>query len=28
MEQALGAEVTLCQSQLDGHHGCQFQVKK
>lgn len=28
MEQALGSEVTLCQSQLDGHHGCQFQVKK
>lgn len=28
MEQALGTEVTLCQSQLDGHHGCQFQVKK
>ena len=28
MKQALGAEVTLCQSQLDGHHGCQFQVKK
>ena len=28
MEQALGAAVSLCQSQLDGHHGCQFQVKK
>jgi DeoR family suf operon transcriptional repressor len=28
IEQALGSEVTLCQSQLDGHHGCQFQVKK
>lgn len=28
MGQALGSEVTLCQSQLDGHHGCQFQVKK
>jgi len=28
MEQALGATVSLCQSQLDGHHGCQFQVKK
>lgn len=28
MKQALGAEVTLCQSQLDGHHACQFQVKK
>ncbi len=28
MEQALGSEVVLCQSQLDGHHGCQFQVKK
>ena len=28
MEQVLGSEVTLCQSQLDGHHGCQFQVKK
>jgi predicted ArsR family transcriptional regulator len=28
MEQALGSQVTLCQSQLDGHHGCQFQVKK
>jgi predicted ArsR family transcriptional regulator len=28
IEQALGSQVTLCQSQLDGHHGCQFQVKK
>lgn len=28
MEQALGSAVSLCQSQLDGHHGCQFQVKK
>jgi predicted ArsR family transcriptional regulator len=28
MEQALGSTVSLCQSQLDGHHGCQFQVKK
>jgi DeoR family suf operon transcriptional repressor len=28
IEQALGSEVTLCHSQLDGHHGCQFQVKK
>jgi predicted ArsR family transcriptional regulator len=28
IEQALGSPVTLCQSQLDGHHGCQFQVKK
>ena len=28
MEQVLGTEVTLCQSQLDGHHGCQFQVRK
>jgi DeoR family suf operon transcriptional repressor len=28
IEQALGSEVTLRQSQLDGHHGCQFQVKK
>jgi predicted ArsR family transcriptional regulator len=28
MELALGSQVTLCQSQLDGHHGCQFQVKK
>jgi predicted ArsR family transcriptional regulator len=28
MEIALGTPVTLCQSQLDGHHGCQFQVKK
>jgi predicted ArsR family transcriptional regulator len=28
MKQALGSQVTLCQSQLDGHHGCQFQVKK
>jgi predicted ArsR family transcriptional regulator len=28
MELALGAPVTQCQSQLDGHHGCQFQVKK
>jgi len=28
LEQALGTEVTLCQSQLDGHHGCQFQVRK
>lgn len=28
MEQALGTEVTLCHSQLDGHHGCQFQVRK
>jgi predicted ArsR family transcriptional regulator len=28
MEQVLGTEVTLCHSQLDGHHGCQFQVRK
>jgi predicted ArsR family transcriptional regulator len=28
MELALGSPVTLCHSQLDGHHGCQFQVKK
>jgi predicted ArsR family transcriptional regulator len=28
IEQALGSQVTLCQSQLDGHHGCQFHVKK
>lgn len=28
MELAIGSPVTLCQSQLDGHHGCQFQVKK
>jgi len=28
MGQALGSQVVLCQSQLDGHHGCQFQVKK
>ena len=28
LELALGSPVTLCQSQLDGHHGCQFQVKK
>lgn len=28
MELALGSPVTLCQSQLDGHTGCQFQVKK
>jgi predicted ArsR family transcriptional regulator len=28
MEFALGSSVTLCHSQLDGHHGCQFQVKK
>ena len=28
LEFALGSEVTLCQSQLDGHHGCQFQIKK
>ena len=28
MEVALGAQVTQCQSQLDGYHGCQFQVKK
>jgi len=28
MELALGSSVTLCHSQLDGHHGCQFQVKK
>lgn len=25
---ALGSPVTLAQSQLDGYHGCQFQVKK
>jgi predicted ArsR family transcriptional regulator len=25
---ALGSPVVLSQSQLDGHHGCQFQVKK
>jgi predicted ArsR family transcriptional regulator len=28
IEQAIGSPVTLCQSQLDGHHGCQFHVKK
>lgn len=28
MERALGSPVTLYQSQFDGHHGCQFQVKK
>ena len=28
MELALGSPVRLYQSQLDGHHGCQFQVKK
>ena len=28
LQLALGSPVTLCQSQLDGHHGCQFQVKK
>ena len=28
MELALGSPVTLYQSQLDGHNGCQFQVKK
>ena len=28
MEFALGSPVTLYQSQLDGHNGCQFQVKK
>jgi predicted ArsR family transcriptional regulator len=28
MELALGSSVTLCHSQLDGHQGCQFQVKK
>jgi predicted ArsR family transcriptional regulator len=28
MELALGSPVTLYQSQLDGHTGCQFQVKK
>ena len=28
MQQVLGSEVILNQSQLDGHHGCQFQVKK
>ncbi len=28
MELALGAPITLYQSQLDGHTGCQFQVKK
>lgn len=28
MELAIGSPVTLCHSQLDGHHGCQFQVKK
>ena len=28
MELALGSPVTLFQSQLDGHTGCQFQVKK
>jgi predicted ArsR family transcriptional regulator len=28
MELALGSPVTLYQSQLDGHKGCQFQVKK
>jgi len=28
MELALGSPITLYQSQLDGHTGCQFQVKK
>ena len=28
MGKVLGSEVVLNQSQLDGHHGCQFQVKK
>ena len=28
LELALGVPVTLYQSQLDGHTGCQFQVKK
>jgi len=28
MELALGSTVTLYQSRLDGHNGCQFQVKK
>ena len=28
MELALGSPVVLYQSQLDGHNGCQFQVKK
>ena len=28
MELALGSPVLLYQSQLDGHNGCQFQVKK
>lgn len=28
LEKVLGSEVVLHQSQLDGHHGCQFQVKK
>jgi predicted ArsR family transcriptional regulator len=28
MELALGSPVTLYRSQLDGHKGCQFQVKK
>ena len=28
MQLALGSPVTLSQSQLDGHHGCQFQVQK
>ena len=28
MEFALGSPITLYQSQLDGHNGCQFQVKK
>ena len=28
MQKVLGSEVILHQSQLDGHHGCQFQVKK
>jgi len=28
MELALRSPVTLYQSQLDGHNGCQFQVKK
>jgi len=28
MAKVLGSEVVLHQSQLDGHHGCQFQVKK
>ena len=28
MGKVLGSEVVLNQSQLDGHHGCRFQVKK